>query len=131
MEKINKEEIDQLIEKSLSKEEAHFYNELDQQGVFKMWFSLYTGKLGWWAILVAFFQVIFTFLAFYWGYKFFTVEGIELMLRYGGAMFIAILFTQMLKLWHWMQMDKNAILREMKRLEYQVAVLMEKTRSTD
>ncbi|MDZ7715296.1 MAG: DUF6768 family protein [Balneolaceae bacterium] len=129
MEQMNKEEIDQLIEKSLSREEAHFYNELDQQGVFKMWFGLYTGKLGWWAVLVTIFQLIFTALAFYWGYKFFTVEGMELMLHYGGAMFIAILFTQMLKLWHWMQMDKNSILREMKRLEFQVAVLMEKARN--
>ncbi len=119
-------EIDELIKESLNKEEAEFYQGLDQQGVFKMWFDLYTGKLGSWAILVTFIQLVFTMLAFWFGYKFFTVEGIEQMLRYGGGMFIAILFTQMLKLWHWMQMDKNDILREMKRLEFQVAVLMEK-----
>jgi len=123
---MEKEEIDQLIEKSLSKEEAAFYNDLDQQGVFSMWFDLYTGKLGPWAILLAFFQLVFTVLAFWLGYKFFTVEGVEPMLRYGGGFFIAILFVQILKLWHWMQMDKNSILREMKRLEFQVAVLMEK-----
>jgi len=32
----------------------------------------------------------------------------------------------MMKLWHWMQMDKNSILREMKRMEFQIAVLSEK-----
>lgn len=119
-------EIDELIKESLNRKEAEFYQDLDQQGVFKMWFDLYTGKLGPWAIVVAFFQLVFTVLAFWFGYKFFTVEGVEQMLRYGGGLFIAILFVQMLKLWHWMQMDKNAILREMKRLEFQVAVLMEK-----
>jgi hypothetical protein len=32
----------------------------------------------------------------------------------------------MIKLWQWMQMDKETVMREMKRLEFQVAVLMEK-----
>lgn len=122
----NEKEIDELIKRSLNEEEAEFYQNLDQPGVFKMWFDLYRGKLGPWAILVTSIQLVFTALAFWLGYKFFTAEGMEQMLRFGGGMFIAILFVQMLKLWHWMQMDKNAILREMKRLEFQVAVLMEK-----
>jgi hypothetical protein len=29
----------------------------------------------------------------------------------------------LMKIWSWNQLDKNAILREMKRLEYQVALL--------
>jgi len=29
----------------------------------------------------------------------------------------------MLKLWFWMQMDKNTVIREVKRLELQVATL--------
>ena len=29
-----------------------------------------------------------------------------------------------LKIWAWMQMDKNAIMREIKRLEFQVSVLV-------
>ncbi len=129
MKQINKEEIDKLIAESLNESEAEFYNSLEEPGVFKMWFGLYTGKLGWWAILVTFMQLIFTALAFYLGYLFFTAEETELMIRYGGGLLIAMLFTQMLKLWHWMQMDKNSILREIKRLEFQVAVLMEKTAS--
>jgi hypothetical protein len=35
----------------------------------------------------------------------------------------------MLKIWHYMQMDKNAILREVKRLELQVAILVEKQKA--
>ncbi len=123
---MKKEDIDRLITESLGREEAEFYRELDQQGMFRMWGNLYTGKLGGWAIMVTLFQLVFTVLAFYWGYKFFTVEGIEPMLQYGGGLLIAVVFTGMLKLWHWMQMDKNDILREIKRLEFQVAVMMEK-----
>jgi len=126
--KMKKEEIDKLIEESLDQKEAEFYHQLDEEGVFKMWGNLYRGKLGGWAIVVTAFQLVFTVLAFYFGFKFFTAEGTELMLKFGGAMFIAILFTQMLKLWHWMQMDKNSILRELKRVEFQLAVLSDKLR---
>jgi hypothetical protein len=37
----------------------------------------------------------------------------------------------MIKLWTWLQMQKNSILREMKRVEYQIAVLMEKISDKD
>jgi hypothetical protein len=36
---------------------------------------------------------------------------------------LALIILALLKIWSWNQIDKNAILREMKRLEYQVAIL--------
>lgn len=123
---MKKEEIDQLIEESLSKEDAQFYNELDEQGMFKQWGGLYSGKLGKWAVVVTTFQILITILAFWFGYKFFTVEDSILMAKYGVGLLIGVIMNGLLKQWHWMQMDKNTILLEMKRIEFQVAVLMEK-----
>ncbi|MBO6525099.1 MAG: hypothetical protein JJ971_14820 [Balneolaceae bacterium] len=123
---MKKEEIDQLIEESLSKEDAQFYHDLDQQGMFKQWGGLYSGKLGKWAIVVTTFQIIITLLAFWLGYKFFTVEDSILMAKYGVGLLIGVIMNGLLKQWHWMQMDKNSILLEMKRLEFQVAILTEK-----
>ncbi len=126
MKNVHKEDIDALIEESLSKDEAEFYRNLDQEGVFKQWGGLYKGTLGGWAILTTVLQLIFTGVAFWAGYQYFTNEEPMLLVRYGGILFIMALGVAMLKLWHWMQMDKNAILREMKRLEFQVSVLSEK-----
>ncbi|MEQ9308421.1 MAG: DUF6768 family protein [Balneolaceae bacterium] len=123
---MKKEEIDQLIEESLSKEDAQFYNELDEQGMFKQWGGLYSGKLGKWAVVVTTFQILITILAFWFGYKFFTVEDSILMAKYGVGLLIGVIMNGLLKQWHWMQMDKNTILLEMKRIEFQVAVLKEK-----
>jgi cell division protein FtsL len=36
---------------------------------------------------------------------------------------VCFLVMVMFKLWGWNQMDKNAVLREVKRLEYQVSLL--------
>ncbi len=123
---MKKEDIDKLIEESLNKEDAQFYNDLDEQGMFKQWGGLYSGKLGKWAIVVTTFQIIITLLAFWFGYKFFTVQDNILMAKYGVGLLIGVIMNGLLKQWHWMQMDKNSILLEMKRLEFQVAVLTEK-----
>ncbi len=123
---MKKEEIDKLIEESLSKEDAEFYHDLDEQGLFKQWGNLYTGKLGKWAVLITTIQIVITIFAFWFGYKFFTVSDTILMAKYGAGMLIGVIMNGLVKQWHWMQMDKNTILQEMKRLEFQVAILTEK-----
>lgn len=123
---MKKEEIDKLITESLSKDEAEFYNTLEgDEGLFKSIGSLYAGKLAWMAVVMTIVHLVVAVIAFYSGYHLFTSESSEAMLYYGSIMFIALIFASMIKLWTWMQMNRNSILREMKRLEYQVAVLME------
>lgn len=78
------------------------------------------------AIIQSVFIIIFVIAAVYCGYRFFTVETITEMLRYGAGMFIFLMFTAFLKLWLWNQMDKLSIFREMKRIEFQVVILLEK-----
>lgn len=123
---MKKEEIDQLITESLSKDEKEFYRNLDEPGLFESWGRIYKGKYGRIALLMSVVHLIVAVIAVYCGYMLFTLEGPVEVLQYASAMFIALMFASMIKLWHWMQMDKNSLLREMKRLEFQVAVLMEK-----
>lgn len=128
---MKKEEIDKLIIESLNKDEAEFYRNLEEEGIFKMWWRLFSGVNGWLAIIQSVFITVFAIITIYSGYHFFTVEATIELLRYGAVMFIGIIFTGMMKLWLFMQMDKNVILREMKRIEYQIAVLMEKKTEHD
>lgn len=123
---MKKEDIDNLIEESLDAKEVQFYNELDEEGLFKQWGGLYKGAFKGWAILITTMQLILTGLTFYLGYAFFTEDLSTDLIHFGGLFFIVFISVAMLKLWHWMQMDKNSILREMKRIEFQIAVLSEK-----
>lgn len=123
---LQKEEIDKLIEESLSEKDAKFYHELEEGGMFKQWFELYKGAFKGWAILITTIQLIFTVLTFYLGYAFFTEDISTDLIHFGGLFFIVFITVAMLKLWHWMQMDKNSILREMKRIEFQLAILSDK-----
>jgi len=124
---MKKKEIDNLIKESLNKDEAEFYNSFEEEGFFKMMTSQYRGKMAWMAYLTTAVHLIVVIIAVYCGYQLFTIEGTAEILRYGSVMFIALMFASMIKLWHWMQIDKNSMLREMKRIEFQIALLLEKT----
>ena len=117
------EEIDLLIKDTLSKEEAAFYDSLEEQNVTSMFIGLFKGKNAW--ILVVMNVMIFVFLGLfvYCCIQFFKVESAEELMKWGFGSLMFFLGVSMLKIYAWMQMDKNAILREMKRLELQVMSL--------
>lgn len=121
--KNNMEEIDQLIKETLSKENAAFYDSLDEQNVFDMFFGLFKGKNTW--ILIVMNIMIFVFLGLfvYSCVQFFSAESTNELIKWGTGSILFVLSLSMLKIYAWMQMDKNAILREMKRLELQVMSL--------
>ena len=124
--KNSNEEIDELIKSALSQEEAIYYNELEEQSLLDMAIGVYRGKLKWLAILTAVVMIAVFGLAVYCLIQFLDAENTKDMILWAAGMFGAMMVSSMLKLFHWMQMDKNAILRELKRVELQVGVLTAK-----
>ena len=124
--KNNMEEIDRMIKESLSQEEAEFYNELDEQNPIEMLGGLFHGKNGWFIIVINVVTLI-AFVAFiYCLVQFLKVETTNELIKWGAGGFTAILTISMLKVFVWMQMDKNALIREMKRLELQISSMANK-----
>lgn len=121
--KSEKEEIDRLIEQALTEEEATFYHKLDEQNLLEMVGGLFQGKMKWLSVMVMIIQVIMFALAVYFAIQFFTATELEQMIRLGVAAMVFLLSTTVLKMFQWMQMDKNAIIREIKRMELQVSIL--------
>ena len=119
-------DIDKRIIETMNDDEAELFNSMAEENLFSSWMGIYTGENKYIAILLSVFTAIFAIAAFYFGYLFFTTEAQPEMIRYGAAMFIFIMFTAFIKLWFWNQMDKRAILREIKRVEFHFALLMEK-----
>ncbi len=117
------EEIDQLIRDTLNQEEAKFYDALEEQNIFEMLFGLFKGKNAWINILINIVIVVFFVLLIYSGIQFFNSETTEGLIKWGFGSLAFLLCISMLKLFAWMQMDKYAIVREMKRLELQIMSL--------
>lgn len=121
--KSDKESIDTLIKETLTEEEAKFYENLDEQNVLEMIGGLFQGKNKWLLILMNLVTVIFFGLFVYCLIQFFNVEATKDLLKWGLGSIVFLLGVSMLKIFAWMQMDKNAIIRELKRLELQVLSL--------
>lgn len=121
-----KETIDELIHKSLSAEEAKFYDELDEEGLFQKMLGLFQGKMKWINIITIIVQFCIIGLAIHCLIQFLEVTEIAQMIRWGAGLFACMLMSSFIKMQHWLQMETNSLKRELKRLEFQVSVLAEK-----
>ena len=58
------------------------------------------------------------------GWRFWSAPDVRGMLLWGGLTTFALAGVGLIKLWFFMEMNKNSIVRELKRLELQVASLV-------
>ncbi len=121
--KNDKENIDKLIKETLTEEEAKFYESLDEQNLLQMVGGLFQGKNKWLLVMMNLVTLIFFGLFIYCLVQFFNAEETKDLLKWGLGGVVFLLGVSMLKVFAWMQMDKNAIMRELKRLELQVSSL--------
>ena len=121
--KTNMEDIDKLIKETLTEEEAKFYDKLDEQNVFQMLGGLFQGKNKWVMYFANIITLVFFFIFVYCIVQFFSTDVTNEMIKWGLGSVVFLLGVSMLKVFAWMQMDKNAIIREIKRLELQISSL--------
>ncbi|MEM9391233.1 MAG: DUF6768 family protein, partial [Bacteroidota bacterium] len=117
------EEIDKVIHEALNKEEAEFYDQLGEQSIIEMAFNVYTGKDRWLKVIIALLTFLFFAGFVYSAIQFFETEMATEMIKWLGIGSLFFGMSMALKLWQWMQMDKNAILREMRRIELQLSII--------
>ncbi len=122
----SEKEVDDLIHQALSKEEAEYFDQLGEQNIPQMLFGLFKGKLAWMNILMSIITLgVFAFTA----RSFIEMLNTEVLndklelMTYSILGFVAM---ALLKTWGWNQIDKNALLREIKRLEFQISLLKKK-----
>jgi len=126
--KNNSEEIDQIIKESLTKEEAQFYDELEEQNLLGQLGDLFKTKMGWLIVLMNIVIMVMFVLSIYCVIQFLNTDSTNEMIKWMAAGFLCWSSVAMIKLFMWMQMDKNALLRELKRLELQVAAMSNKSK---
>jgi len=117
------EDIDNLIKETLTEEEAKFYDELEEQNILQMILGLFKGKNKWIMFVMNFMTLVFFVLSIYCVVQFFETEIQKEYIKWGIGALVFLFGVSMLKVFAWMQMDKNVLLREMKRLELQISSL--------
>jgi len=124
----NNEEVDDLIKETLTKEEAKFYNDLDDQNMFEMISGLFQGKNKWYMYLMNLMTLIFFILFVYCSIKFFNTEETELkeLITWAGGAITFMILVSMLKIFGWIQMEGNGLHRKLRRLELMLLFLKDK-----
>ncbi len=121
--KTNETNIDELIKQALTEEESEMLERLGEQSVLEQMMSTFQGKMKWIAIYSIIIMLVLFGLSVYCLFEFLNANNTRDMVMWGAGMGMGMMAVGMLKVWHWMQMDKNAILREIKRLELHLATL--------
>ncbi|MEL0456538.1 DUF6768 family protein [Tamlana flava] len=124
--KTKMEDIDKLIKETLTEEEAKFYDELDEQNLFQMLWGVFKGKNSWVALVMNIFNALVFGLLIYCIIQTMDVEKTNDLILWVGAVIMCFLTMSMIKIYIWMQIHKNAVIREIKRLELQVSSLSAK-----
>ena len=124
--KDQRDKIDEMIQQVLTEEEKSYYKELDEQSLLDMVKGLFIGRWGWMAWMTSGVMLALFGVSVWCAINFFQAQEIREMLLWGAGFFFTSMGVTMIKLWHWMQLDKNDLVREMKKLEFQLAVLVDK-----
>lgn len=120
------EEVDQLIKEALTSEEAKFYDHLDEQNMLQMFGGVFDGKNKWLIVIMNVMTFVALGFLIYCIVQFLKVEDTNMLIKWAAGGMICMMMMSMIKVFIWMQMDKNSMIRELKRLELQVSILSSK-----
>lgn len=120
-------ELDDKIRAALREQDRELFDEYSgEPGLFEMVAETFRGRQRWLVALVWFWSLAFFVLAIVCAVQFFQAETTRAMIAWAGGFMYCVLAVAMLKTWYWMEMNKHALTREVKRIELQIARLAQR-----
>ncbi len=116
-------EFDDRIRQALRTESDNVWKDVEEQGLFEQALGVMRGKHKSLTVIANAVMVLFFAMTVYSVMRFFGAETTRMQIVWSVGFLTSNMFVAMMKLWFWMQMDKNTVIREVKRLELQVATL--------
>ena len=115
------DDLDRKIESALNAEDRALLEKFGEQGLLAQAFGVFSGKQGWIALFATVRSFVWFVGAVYCGWKFFNAAEAVMAVRWGAGTIMLMIMVGFLKIWFWMRMESNRVLREVKRLELQIA----------
>jgi len=117
-------EFDEALRQSLSAEDNELFKRLGaDQALHRQVLATFEGRLRWFNIAGWIAGLVLFLVACVLTWRFAQAETLPDMLRWGAASALAFAGVALVKVWFWLELQKNAIVREVKRLEVQLASL--------
>jgi hypothetical protein len=121
--------LDQTVRESLSPEDAILFDTLAaDQALHRQLLAPFGGQLRWFNAAGWIIGLVLFAAACILGWRFTSAESLQDALRWGAAAALALAGVALVKVWFWLELQKLAIVREVRRLEVQVASLSSQLR---
>lgn len=118
------ENLDQKIREALRAEDEELFAEFGgEQNVFEQLADSFRGRSRWFSIMAFAGMALLTIIAASSAYLFYQAETLRELIGFAGGFFFCLSGIGMMKVWFWMEMNKNTMTREIKRVELQIARL--------
>ena len=125
-------ELDDTIRSALISQAQHGAIDPDREPPMRTQIAeTFRGRFRWLAWLATFYRIVILIIAVIAAIQFFRVDGTRELIAYATLFLISIVATAFIKLWFWMLLIKNSVIREIKRLELQIAELTADRDSTN
>jgi hypothetical protein len=117
-------DLDDAIRQSLSAEDAALFNRLGaDQALYDQISATFRGRLRWLNLVGWIAGIVLFLVGATLAWRFALAETVPAMLRYGAASALCFAGLTLIKIWFWLELQKNALVGEVKRLELQLAVV--------
>ncbi len=116
-------DLDKMIQATLNEEDRAFFARLEREpGYLSQVGGLLSGSLGWLNLLLMVVQAVLFFAGAWCAWEFFQANDMIIALRWGLSASVLLLTGTVLKIATlWPSLQANRVLREIKRLELQIA----------
>jgi uncharacterized membrane protein YciS (DUF1049 family) len=122
-----KDDINEKLLRAILNDQKNDQSSEESATVLHMIGRSFKGTFRYTFVFVVTFQLIVAALAVYCGYQMLTLTGLDDKLEWLAGLILSTLTFAILRLWFFMELNRLSVLRELKRVELQLALLAEKT----
>lgn len=116
--------IDDKIREALRIEDEALARALEEEpSIFDLVADTLRGRLRFLNMLGVAFALIFMALGVFCAVRFFRVEGTRELIAWAVGFGWCMMAVGFVKIWYWMELSKHAVMREIKRVELEIAAL--------
>lgn len=120
------DDINEKLLKAIREDQQHYQTNEESATVLHMIGRSFHGTFRYTFVFVVVFQLAMAAIAVYCGYKLLVLSSLEDKLNWLAGLILSALTFAILRLWFFMELNRLSVLREIKRVEMQVALLAEK-----
>jgi len=115
--------LDLKIREALGADGAGPLGPLDEPSLWRQVAEIFRGRGRWIAVVMLAAIVAFAVLGVVSAVCFFRAEGVREMIAWAGGFGLSLIAVTAARLWFWMELNQNTVLREIKRVRLQIALL--------